>query len=47
MVVNKKTQFSHGFAAAQHTRIPRLHAVSYLILYGLFFEFFLIFKIVS
>jgi hypothetical protein len=23
--------FTHGFAAAQRTRIPRLHAVSYLI----------------
>jgi hypothetical protein len=34
--------FTRGFAAAQHTQIPRLQAVLYLI-----FEFFTIFKVVS
>jgi hypothetical protein len=39
--------FTRGFAAAQRTRFPRVQAALYLIFYTLFFEFFLIFKVVS
>jgi hypothetical protein len=32
--------FTRGFAAAQHTRIPRLHVVFYLIFFALISQVF-------